>query len=532
MMKRLLLLLTTVFVILTLTNVVISIEDSQTSDKPKGRALLVQRANLDVRYTESWFEFDGATGGWIIKDISRASDSGDVFPKGSPDDYGHRVQIITYDTKEEDMPYPREYEVLLKLPALNDEGEKCTFQDIATVSVSFEIEWEKWGNPIERNDFQIITYSDTDGFKQHKNGGSIAEILESAGVVQEGDIDPDSPDKTYMPTPLSEYPTPVIMTAVPKMYTPPSILEPFETFASFFTVMVTNWTLADGLPVSPVIARVHLLDRHGNIIRLKPYNSCSTCGEEICICPKPCSICGKEKCVCAQKQPIPQNDGWSFSKGVLTITTNRGTTAWRNGKGTSFKLNDVSSIAIQKSVTQIESNAFEGCRLLASITIPEGIKGIEELAFGGCTSLSAVTFKGMNPPDISYSAFRDTPKLTDIYVPEGAKKAYEAVEELRFYNIIETGVKPTGLCNYCKICKSGKPPIKGRVFGEDEPDIFDFIEILKYLVNIPECQLILCANALEAALITHESIITGEPTIFDGIEILKYIVGIEGEVPI
>ena len=80
-------------------------------------------------------------------------------------------------------------------------------------------------------------------------------------------------------------------------------------------------------------------------------------------------------------------------------------------------------------------------------------------------------------------------------------------------------------CKTCKICKSGKPPVKGCILGESEPNIFDFMEILKYIVEVDNA-LDKCDNALNAALMTDKSQETGTPTIFDGIEVLKIVVGI------
>ncbi|MCL1904058.1 MAG: hypothetical protein FWF94_06560 [Oscillospiraceae bacterium] len=94
-----------------------------------------------------------------------------------------------------------------------------------------------------------------------------------------------------------------------------------------------------------------------------------------------------------------------------------------------------------------------------------------------------------------------------------------------------TNIKRT--CTTEKPCSTHKPTIipvtfhKGRILDNNaKPTIFDFIEILKYLVNIENEISIggVGSRAWNAALITPEST---SPTIFDGIEILKYLVGIE-----
>ncbi|MCL2070760.1 MAG: hypothetical protein FWH07_00805 [Oscillospiraceae bacterium] len=72
--------------------------------------------------------------------------------------------------------------------------------------------------------------------------------------------------------------------------------------------------------------------------------------------------------------------------------------------------------------------------------------------------------------------------------------------------------------------------ILGRILdNNDEPTIFDVLEILKHIVGMngviksggPD------SRAWNAALITPESQVSGTPTIFDVLEILKYIVGMD-----
>jgi len=79
-------------------------------------------------------------------------------------------------------------------------------------------------------------------------------------------------------------------------------------------------------------------------------------------------------------------------------------------------------------------------------------------------------------------------------------------------------------CKECKICKSGRPSVKGCITGGEFPSIFDALEILKSLIGM-ENQIDKCGNALKASLITVNSQKKGAPTIFDALEILKRIAG-------
>lgn len=205
---------------------------------------------MEQTYNNSWFGFDKATGGWWVNDISRAANSGGTSTGDS--DYGHRVQIISFNTHGDQLPDPQGYEVLLCLPEFNQGGKRTHFTDIASVRATLYIDWTKWDNPSKRANFEIIL-QDLRHWSQHSEGGHIGEILDG--------ID----DET---TSHEEYPNPITMIATTKMYEkqpPPSGM---ELWANYFKVIVTNFTLANRLPASPVRALIHLLDNEGNIIPL------------------------------------------------------------------------------------------------------------------------------------------------------------------------------------------------------------------------------------------------------------------------
>ena len=95
--------------------------------------------------------------------------------------------------------------------------------------------------------------------------------------------------------------------------------------------------------------------------------------------------------------------GWTLDGGKLTITSNSGTTAWRN------KVSDI---------TQVKS-----------VEIQAGVTSIGDGAFRGCSSLESVTMAGENPPTLGDSVFSECPCAADgiegIHVPEGTAGAYK-----------------------------------------------------------------------------------------------------------
>ncbi|MCL1903808.1 MAG: rhamnogalacturonan lyase [Oscillospiraceae bacterium] len=77
-------------------------------------------------------------------------------------------------------------------------------------------------------------------------------------------------------------------------------------------------------------------------------------------------------------------------------------------------------------------------------------------------------------------------------------------------------------CNDCS--KDGLYYALGDVDGDDEIAIFDFIEILKYLIKMDDNIIDKDIGSKRAATISSEGIATEKPTIFCGIEILKYLI--------
>lgn len=102
---------------------------------------------------------------------------------------------------------------------------------------------------------------------------------------------------------------------------------------------------------------------------------------------------------------------------------------------------NLTNVTMSNNVTRIENRAFSGCSSLKSIEIPSDVTYIGEYAFFNCNKLTGIT--SHIPADKLFVPGKDAFKYIDkntctLYVPVGAKAAYEATEGWNeFTNIVE-----------------------------------------------------------------------------------------------
>ena len=139
-----------------------------------------------------------------------------------------------------------------------------------------------------------------------------------------------------------------------------------------------------------------------------------------------------------------QGNGWhyNFSTGTLTVTTNEGTTAWKDtwtnaliysndvvsphdikniiigDKVTeigdyAFSQVNITEITIPNSVTRIGRSAFNSCNNLTEVIIPDSVTYIGEWAFTFCQNLTEITIPN-SVTRIGYEAFSGCTALTQI----------------------------------------------------------------------------------------------------------------------
>ncbi|MBE6814806.1 MAG: hypothetical protein E7522_05080 [Ruminococcaceae bacterium] len=131
---------------------------------------------------------------------------------------------------------------------------------------------------------------------------------------------------------------------------------------------------------------------------------------------------------------------WSLdSEGTLTISGsgamadyNGYDMPWYNYQNYNYQ-NNITTIVINKGVTTIGEQAFNGCTKLIRVTIPESVTEIGKKAFTGCESLTTVTIpEGVEK--IGFYAFFDCTKLTSVTIPKSVTEigdyAFDACDAL------------------------------------------------------------------------------------------------------
>ena len=97
----------------------------------------------------------------------------------------------------------------------------------------------------------------------------------------------------------------------------------------------------------------------------------------------------------------------------------------------------LTSVIIPSSVTEIGGSAFSDCSSLTSVTIPSSVTTIGSNAFSG-SGLTEMTVEATTPPTLGNNAFQNVPTSILVYVPCGSKAAYQAATGWStFTNIVD-----------------------------------------------------------------------------------------------
>lgn len=144
-----------------------------------------------------------------------------------------------------------------------------------------------------------------------------------------------------------------------------------------------------------------------------------------------------EQCTSLEKITIPKSvkyvagNAWSGCTNLKTLEYHSEKIWWTQNTDCP----NVSNIIIGDEVKEIELWAFNGYEALRTLTIPANVKKLESHIFYGC-NMRTLYMESMTPPETDgcltrdewdYSSHTNAMSKCTLYVPRGAKAAYEAV---------------------------------------------------------------------------------------------------------
>ena len=94
----------------------------------------------------------------------------------------------------------------------------------------------------------------------------------------------------------------------------------------------------------------------------------------------------------------------------------------------------LTSVSLPSSLTKISSYAFSNCIKLAKITIPSSVTSISSYAFSSCNKLATVEMKPKTPPTLGSKVFEtNSSVVTTIKVPKSSLSAYQSATNWSVY---------------------------------------------------------------------------------------------------
>ena len=131
-----------------------------------------------------------------------------------------------------------------------------------------------------------------------------------------------------------------------------------------------------------------------------------------------------------------------------------------------FSRTGLESIEIPEGVTSLGTWAFDNCPALTTVTLPSTITDINNYAFENCVSLESITVASETPATVGANVFAGISSTATLYVPKGAKAAYEAADGWNTIpNIVE--LVNTRLITYM---------VDGEVYATEEVEVGAGIE--------------------------------------------------------
>ncbi|MBR5592617.1 MAG: leucine-rich repeat protein, partial [Bacteroidaceae bacterium] len=165
---------------------------------------------------------------------------------------------------------------------------------------------------------------------------------------------------------------------------------------------------------------------------------------------------------------IPNSVAYIGEQAFLRCANITGVTLSENMKTISygsFSRTGLTSLVVPEGVTRIEDWAFDNIPALASLSLPSTIDYVGNYAFTDCAALESITVANPVPTVTGSEVFANIHVNATLYVPKGAKAAYEAAYGWSTIpNIVE--LVNTRLITYM---------VDGAVYATEEVEVGDEI---------------------------------------------------------
>ena len=149
------------------------------------------------------------------------------------------------------------------------------------------------------------------------------------------------------------------------------------------------------------------------------------------------------RCSMLENITIPSSvksiDSWAFSYCIALKDITLGEGITNIGEAAFAYCTALKDIKLPSTVKSIEKQAFANCGNLARVTLSKDIENIGDRIFDSCIMLAAIKCNGSTPAKVYNDKVLDLCALTVLYVPQGARAAYEQEAAWNnFAEIVET----------------------------------------------------------------------------------------------
>ena len=119
---------------------------------------------------------------------------------------------------------------------------------------------------------------------------------------------------------------------------------------------------------------------------------------------------------------LPNESFLGFANLRNAVTPSSLTTYPQGG----FSRTGIESIEIPEGATTLAIWAFDNCPSLTTVMLPSTVTSINDYAFENCASLASITVTNETPATVGRNVFSGISNTATLYVPKGAKAAYES----------------------------------------------------------------------------------------------------------